>query len=191
MTVRVRWPRASGALCVGLLLASAAAIAQQSSIYKWTDDRGGVHYSNSPPPEGTKATVLDESNSKVSVVPATKPPDAASAPDPQLQSRVQRLERELEDERRAQAAAAQAQSEAAQRAREECLAQRRTDCDNPYAAPSPVYGYPAPAVIRPPRPVKPIAPAPPKPRMQPPKEEPELLEEPRPGAKIGTDVIRR
>lgn len=156
-------------LLVGALLASMPASAQQSGIYKWKDEKGVVHYSNTPPPEGTKATVLDESKSKVSVVPgvqAPAPPPAGS--DAQLQNRVQRLERELEDERRSQAAASQAQSDAYQRWREECLKQRRLDCDDPTAAVSPIYGYPAPPIVRPPPGQRPPGQRPPGQRPQPP-----------------------
>jgi hypothetical protein len=30
-----------------------------SQVYRWTDAKGTVHYSNSPPPQGVKATKLD------------------------------------------------------------------------------------------------------------------------------------
>jgi hypothetical protein len=137
----------------------AAGAADASEIYKWTDEKGVVHYSNTPPPKGASATVLDESKGKVSVVPAYKPPDgaAASGNDPALQDRVRRLERELEQERRSQSAAAQSQTDAYDQWRADCLAQRRTDCDDPNAAAAPVYsGYPAPPVVRPPgRPINP------------------------------------
>jgi hypothetical protein len=39
-----------------LLLAAAPALGQ---VYRWTDARGTVHYSNAPPPPGTKANVID------------------------------------------------------------------------------------------------------------------------------------
>ncbi len=143
-------------LLVGLaatLVAGEYASAQQSQIYKWKDDKGIVHYSNSPPPKGTEASVLDESKSKVSVVPAIQTPaNSASDSDKQLKNRVQSLERELENERRGQPAASQAQAENYQRWREECLSQRRLDCDDPAAAAGPIYGYPAPPVVRPPGP---------------------------------------
>ena len=47
---------------------SAGAI-DAAEIYKWKDEKGVVHYSNTPPPQGTDATVLDENKGKVSVVP--------------------------------------------------------------------------------------------------------------------------
>jgi hypothetical protein len=39
-----------------LLLAATAASAQ---VYRWVDEKGMVHYSNSTPPAGVKATVID------------------------------------------------------------------------------------------------------------------------------------
>ena len=153
--------RDSLALLVTAALASTGAIAAE--IYKWKDEKGVVHYSNSPPPKGANATVLDESKSKVSVVPAYKPPDGAPVPggDSALQDRVRRLERDLEQERQSQSAATRSQADAYEQWRAECLAQRRTDCDDPNASIAPVYGgYPAPQVVRPPgRPVKPPYPS--------------------------------
>lgn len=135
-----------------------------ADIYKWTDEKGVVHYSNTPPPKGASATVLDESKGKVSVVPAYKAPDSASAAgsDPALQDRVRRLERELEQERQSQSASTQSQAGAYAEWRAQCLAQRRTDCDDPNAAVAPVYGgdyYYPPQVVRPPgRPINPGTP---------------------------------
>jgi hypothetical protein len=128
-----------------------------AEIYKWKDDKGVVHYSNTPPPQGSSATVLDESKGKVSVVPAYKPPPVApgAGNDPALQDRVRRLERELDQERQSQSAATQNQTQTYEQWRAQCLAQRRTDCDDPGAAIAPVYdGYPQ--VVRPPgRPIGP------------------------------------
>jgi len=44
------------ALFIALLLAATGAAAQ---IYRWVDEKGTVHYSNSAPPQGVKATVFD------------------------------------------------------------------------------------------------------------------------------------
>jgi hypothetical protein len=43
-------------LAIALLAVSLAANAQ---IYRWVDAKGTVHYSNSSPPEGLKATIVD------------------------------------------------------------------------------------------------------------------------------------
>src|SRR5882724_2671272 len=39
-----------------LVLASASALAQ---VHRWVDDKGTVHYSDSPPPAGVKSTTVD------------------------------------------------------------------------------------------------------------------------------------
>ena len=153
--------RSLGLVLAGVLLS--AATIDAAEIYKWRDDKGIVHYSNTPPPQGTDASVLDENKGKVSVVPAYRAPDGAADGDAALQDRVRRLERQLEQERTSQqqTISPQADADAYARWRADCLAQRRTDCDDPGAAAVPVYGYPAPpAVVRPPgRPVRPSSPS--------------------------------
>jgi hypothetical protein len=153
------------ALVAAVFISAISMGATGAEIFKWKDEKGVVHYSNSPPPKGTEATVLDESKSNVSVVPGYKPPDGATVPgsDPALQDRVRRLERELDQERQSQSAAAQSQADAYAKWRAECLAQRGTDCDDPNAAGTPIYGgypYPGPPVVRPPgRPDRPRPPS--------------------------------
>jgi hypothetical protein len=44
------------ALLLAFLLWATSACAQ---IYRWVDEKGTVHYSNSPPPNGVKVTVFD------------------------------------------------------------------------------------------------------------------------------------
>ncbi|HEX2334722.1 MAG TPA: DUF4124 domain-containing protein [Burkholderiales bacterium] len=44
------------ALLTAVLLSATSASAQ---IYRWVDEKGTVHYSNSSPPQGAKATVFD------------------------------------------------------------------------------------------------------------------------------------
>jgi len=136
------------------LVVAAALVALDTSdaaeIYKWKDEKGVVHYSNTPPPQGSSATVLDESKGKVSVVPGYKPPPAPTG-DAALQDRVRRLERELDQERQSQSAPAQSQAQTYDQWYAQCVAQRRTDCDDPGAGVAPVYGgYPGPQVVRPP-----------------------------------------
>ncbi len=55
------------AVCVGLLCAGAAALAQQ---YRWVDDQGRLHYSDTPP---AKAKAVTKSESRASL-PAQEPP---------------------------------------------------------------------------------------------------------------------
>jgi len=76
-------------IAVALLLLAPLAAAQQ--IYKWTDAQGTVHYSQSPPPQGTKYKQITlagvtESSDAGTDAPATPadgnntPDDAPSAP---------------------------------------------------------------------------------------------------------------
>jgi len=58
------------------MLAGAAGAA---TIYKWTDDRGEVHYSDKKP-AGKKWEIVDES--KISVIPNTVPNAASPSPPP-------------------------------------------------------------------------------------------------------------
>jgi hypothetical protein len=41
------------------LILVAAAVSAQAQIYRWVDEKGTVHYSNSTPPPGAKATLVD------------------------------------------------------------------------------------------------------------------------------------
>ena len=46
-------------ILISLALWIAAAMPVQAQIYRWTDAEGRVHFSNSTPPPGVKATVVD------------------------------------------------------------------------------------------------------------------------------------
>jgi hypothetical protein len=91
------------AVFLGFLLAAAAADAQ---IYRWVDEKGTVHYSNSTPPAGAKATLVDPN--------AKEGPPAAESKEcytvrcqgermEQRQARREELEARLAAERAAQA----------------------------------------------------------------------------------------
>ena len=87
------------ATLAGALLLAPAAIAQQ--LYKWTDEKGAVHYSDKAP-ESRAGTVLDKQGRQVRTLEAPPTPE---------QARV----REAEDERKQ--AAAKDQAAAARRDR--------------------------------------------------------------------------
>jgi hypothetical protein len=100
--------------------------AHAATIYKWTDERGGVHYSNERPPAHVKATVIDTSEpvrsdaapERRNVAPPVEvdtPGDPAlpSAPEPQTK-RPSLQEREAAfQKRRTERLAAQASEEEA------------------------------------------------------------------------------
>ncbi|MCX7892014.1 MAG: DUF4124 domain-containing protein [Burkholderiales bacterium] len=138
---------------LGLALAAPAA-AQQ--VYKWVDETGRVHYSNSPPPQGAARGPVQSIEQKVTTVPSPVDQDAVrDRREQELRNRVEQLERERDRERAAAGAqpsySAAAQAEAERRWREQCRANRGTDCEGtPYYEPA--YGgvYPMPPVVRPP-----------------------------------------
>lgn len=122
---------------LAVLIGASPATAQ---VHKWTDERGVVQYSSKPPADGRKTTVVD-----------TAPAAAGASPDAarearrqaqrekkelrQMQKERAKREREQDSElaarqRSVQSSQSQARNaEAARLAREKCLAERRTDCD--------------------------------------------------------------
>jgi len=73
------------AIAIALLAASVAANAQ---IYRWVDAKGTVHYSNSAPPEGVKATLVDPEGK-------TAPPSPESSDCYTVRCQGERLEQRL------------------------------------------------------------------------------------------------
>jgi hypothetical protein len=130
----------------GVCSCSAAA-----EIYKWVDEKGVTNY-GSAPPEKAKSKVLDPQAAAVSVY--TPPPQASRQLESMMRDRIDRLEGELQAERRArqtQQASLQSEEELRRLAYEECVRDRRVDCDQIrdglYSAPyyygayAPAYGY--------------------------------------------------
>jgi len=153
----------SAALVV-ILLGAAPGWAQ---VYKWVDDKGVVNYS-SEPPAARKSVLLDPNSVSVS----TYTPDqalkktaetTASVNERILAERIASLERKLDAERYTRLSLADGQSRALDGQYEQCLRDRRVDCDysgiDPYSTP---YG-PTVVALRPrlrARPIVPIRPTP-------------------------------
>lgn len=119
-----------------------------AQVYKWVDDRGVTHYSDQAPPKQEPVKKLDIVADRLSVYtsdPSLTRPSERSGSDRALSERVDRLERQLEAEHQAQRYAAAAESQAYLTAvYEQCLADRRVDCDGYggyYAAPVVVAGF--------------------------------------------------
>lgn len=131
----------------------ALAPAAQADVYKWVDEKGVVNYSNSPP-EKRKSVKLDEENGRVSTIQSDYArDDATTQRERALQQRVARLEQEAALSRQTAAQQEAAAQEGYRQWREQCFAQRRVDCDDPYAgAYDPGYVYPYPSY----RPVRPL-----------------------------------
>lgn len=60
-----------------VLLLLAPAVAAQ--VYKWTDAHGTVHYSETPPPQGTRFKRIDTNGMEQAVAPAPAAKPAATA----------------------------------------------------------------------------------------------------------------
>lgn len=134
-------------VALGIVLASPlVALAQ---VYKWTDDKGVVNYSSTPP-DNRKSQKLDEDKGRVSTIEAQdfSKTDAARK-EQALKERVDRLEQDAQRNRQTATAQEFAAVEAQRQWRERCIADRRTDCDDPYAAGGYDPGYYTPYGVRP------------------------------------------
>ncbi|HET9680198.1 MAG TPA: DUF4124 domain-containing protein [Gammaproteobacteria bacterium] len=70
-------------IITSLLLFTAPALAAEKvgNLYKWTDDEGRVHYTDTPPPEAAneEREVLNERGLTIEVLPAEKTPEQLAA----------------------------------------------------------------------------------------------------------------
>jgi hypothetical protein len=113
-----------------LVAAFVAAPAAYAQVYKWTDDKGVVNYSSTPP-DNRKSQKLDEDKGRVSTIEAQDLSKAeAASRERALRNRVDRLEQEAERNRQTAASQDAANAEAFRQWRERCISERRTDCDN-------------------------------------------------------------
>jgi hypothetical protein len=92
-------------LRISLLTAGMLPLGVVAATYKWIDERGVVNYGNAPPAAARQVTQLDEENSRVSTIPSPPRAQLERESDRLMRARVARLEEELEDLRRARAAA--------------------------------------------------------------------------------------
>jgi hypothetical protein len=165
-----------------LLLATAPIASAQ--VYRWIDERGGVNYGNKPPANARNVTPMSESDGKVSTVPGLTPQQLEASRDRADQRRMDRLERDLEVERRVNRAN-RTQPGDTQAWLEQCRAERRVDCDDiarGTVSPGYAWGGPAwvaPPVVRPPQPIRPL-PVPPQ-AQQPWPQGPAVVPSPRTG----------
>lgn len=90
-------------LATGALALPGGAIA--ADMYRWVDERGVVNYSNLPPPATAKATRIADAEPTVSVIPppARAPEARSAAAEAALLRRIEQLEDELAQLRRAAA----------------------------------------------------------------------------------------
>src|SRR2546427_2734445 len=132
----------SSLVSVVILLAAAVGPAH-AQIYKWVDEAGKTHYSDTAPMDGKKPGTVTDRISVYAPDPLLARAAATPGPDPALSNRLDGLERQLHAERlaRAQQQAELASfTQASQSVYERCVAERRVDCDGyggtiPYAGP--------------------------------------------------------
>ena len=133
---------ASGTLPLLLAAALVAAPATYGQVYKWTDDKGVTNYSSTPP-DNRKSQKLDEDKGRVSTIEAYDASKSDAARREQaLKDRMDRLEQDAQRNRQTAAAQDAMSAEAYRQWRERCIADRRTDCDNPTGWYDPGYYAP-------------------------------------------------
>jgi hypothetical protein len=110
-------------------LAFLAPLAAEAELYRWVDDRGVVNYSNIRP-EGVQKVAQLAPDSRVTTIPGVSADEAARLRQRELEARIERLEREL-DEARARSAVAVAP------------AAYPYPAYDPWYAAYPAYAYPA------------------------------------------------
>src|SRR5438552_1795606 len=121
-----------------LLLVAFASASVSAQTYKWVDERGVVNYSSQPPAGYKTARKLVLVEERISVYTPEKALLRAieSAPlrgGQVLSDKIDRLERQLEAERQSRQYAAGADARALSIAYEQCLAQRRVDCNESFS----------------------------------------------------------
>ena len=134
-------PRHAFLALVAVLVGASANVHAQ--VYKWVDQNGVTNYAAKPPTQTNSVKKLDVVAERLSVYAPDKAvlralSSASSRNDPTLSNRIDWLERQLAAERLARQYAAAGEAGAMQAAYEQCLSQRRVDCDSlngyyPYA----------------------------------------------------------
>ena len=76
-------------------------VGASGATYRWIDERGVVNYGNTPPPAARQVRQLDEEAGRVSTIEAVPREQLRRERERVLEVRIDRLERELDDARRA------------------------------------------------------------------------------------------
>ena len=153
--------KAAIAALVCLLASSAAA----NTVFKWVDDKGVVNYATAPPPAARNLVAINAVPAIVSTGSQAGDEEARYWRERRQRESLRearddqdlRLRRETEELRQVQirqqmqlaSQSASADDQRLRLAREQCLRERRIDCDG--AAGGFVSYYPAPIVVRAPR----------------------------------------
>ena len=153
------------ALAITAALLAPASFALAATVYKWVDDKGVVNYSTSPPPTARNMVAINATPALESGGLSAGDEEARYWREKRQRESLRdsrdyqdlRLRRETEELRQLQmrqqiqlsAQAASADDERRRLARDQCLRERRVDCDGGAGGYSPYY--PAPVVVRAPR----------------------------------------
>jgi len=146
-------------------LLGAALPAMAGTVYKWTDQRGVVNYSTAPPPEAQRLMVVDTTPA-VAAAGGVNDEDARAWREQRARD-LARDKRELESMRQKREAdqarqdlyrhqlalagqSASTEDERRRLAREQCLRERRVDCDSTASQAYNPY-YPTQVIVRPAR----------------------------------------
>lgn len=92
-------------IALTLIVAVAVPVAGYGEVYKWVDAKGVVNYGNTRPEGAKQVRQLDEDAGRVSTVPGISKEQIARQRQLELETRVERLERELAEQRALAAAA--------------------------------------------------------------------------------------
>lgn len=93
-------------LWMSLLGAGMIPLALSAATFRWVDGKGAVHYGDAPPAAAREVRQLDEEAGRVSTIPAAPRAQLERENERLLRVRVARLEEEIDELRRARAAAA-------------------------------------------------------------------------------------
>ena len=149
--------------CAALALIVGVNAVGATTVYKWTDDKGVVNYTTDPPPGARKAVAVNAAPALDNRTNAGEE-EARYWRERNLRESLRdfeemRLRRESESWRQGQARqqtalssqSASADDERRRLAREQCLRERRVDCDGGGAATVSGYYQPSVVVLRAPR----------------------------------------
>ena len=129
-------------LVLFLCAASLSSLPARAQLYKWVDESGVTHYSDRAP-KAVDATLVPERISVYQPDPALVRAMSAPKPDRKVEDRVAALERRLQQERRNREDTAAYAAAAQKAAFDQCVEERRVDCDQPGA----YQGYGPPVVV--------------------------------------------
>ena len=154
------------ALAVAATLLAPMSAVLAATVYKWVDDKGVVNYSTAPPPTARNTIAINAAPALESIGVSAADEEGRYWREKRQRETLResrdyqdlRLRRETEELRQLQirqqmqlsAQAASAEDERRRLARDQCLRERRVDCDGSGVGSYTPY-YPAPVVVRAPR----------------------------------------